>query len=95
MKTGAKQTRSFTLNNTKVMTMDQTAMDGSQTIRLLLSLLISIFLDGSESWTLNKDLEKRILAFENKCYRSGLLQVHYIHFTLTSNPNQDDDPSYD
>ena len=64
------------------MTMDQSAMDGSQTIRLLLSLLISIFLDGSESWTLNKDLEKRILAFENNCHRIGLLQVHYFSTCL-------------
>ena len=33
------------------------------------SLVISIFLYACESWTLNKDLEKRISAFEMRCYR--------------------------
>ena len=33
------------------------------------SLVHSIFLYGSETWTINKEIEKRITAFENKCYR--------------------------
>ncbi len=47
----------------------------SQTIRLetklklMKSLVHSIFLYGSETWTINKEIEKRITAFENKCYR--------------------------
>ena len=38
--------------------------------------------EEDESWNLNKDQEKRILAFGNNCYRS-LLQVHYT----TDTPN--------
>ena len=33
------------------------------------SLVTSIFLYACESWTLNKDIEKRIQAFEMRCYR--------------------------
>ena len=38
-------------------------------IRLMRSLVTSIFLYACESWTLNKDIEKRIQAFEMRCYR--------------------------
>ena len=33
------------------------------------SLVISIFLYASESWTLSAELEKRMQAFEMRCYR--------------------------
>ena len=45
-------------------------------IRLLRSLVISIFLYACESWTLNADLERRISAMEMRCYRR-LLGISY------------------
>ena len=45
-------------------------------IRLMRALVISIFLYACESWTLNKDLEKRIQAFEMRCFRK-LLGITY------------------
>ena len=45
-------------------------------IRLMRALVISIFLYACESWTLNKDLEKRIQAFETRCFRK-LLGINY------------------
>ena len=48
----------------------------SSKIRLMRSLVISIFLYACESWTLNKDLEKRISAFEMRCYRR-ILGISY------------------
>ena len=41
----------------------------STKIRLMRSLVISICLYACESWTLNKEIEKRIQAFEMRCYR--------------------------
>ena len=41
-------------------------------LKLMRSLVHSIFLYGSETWTINKYLEKRINAFENKSYRKLL-----------------------
>ena len=40
------------------------------------SLVISIFLYACESWTLTAELEKRMQAFEMKCYRR-LLNISY------------------
>ena len=40
------------------------------------SLVISIFLYASESWTLTAELEKRTQAFEMRCYRR-LLNISY------------------
>ena len=37
-------------------------------IQLLRSLVLSIFLYGAESWTLNAEIVKRINAFEMNCY---------------------------
>ena len=48
----------------------------SSKIRLMRSLVISIFLYACESWTLNKDLERRISAFEMRCYRR-ILGISY------------------
>ena len=41
----------------------------STKIRLMRSLVTSIFLYACESWTLNKYIERRIQAFEMRCYR--------------------------
>ena len=48
----------------------------STKIRLMRSLVTSIFLYACESWTLNKDIERRIQAFEMRCYRR-LLGISY------------------
>ena len=42
----------------------------------MLSLVISIFLYACESWTLTAELEKRMQAFEMRCYRR-LLNISY------------------
>ncbi|XP_072039417.1 uncharacterized protein [Amphiura filiformis] len=47
---------------------------------LLRALVISVFLYGCETWTLNAEMEKRINAFEMNCMRR-LLQVHYSTHT--------------
>ena len=44
----------------------------SSKIRLLRSLVISVFLYACESWTLDSYLEKRIAAFEMRCLRKLL-----------------------
>ena len=50
-------------------------------IRLLRSLVISIFLYACESWTLTADLQRRIQAMEMRCYRR-LLNISYTeHMT--------------
>jgi hypothetical protein len=41
-------------------------------IVLYRSLVLSVLLYGCESWTLTADLERRIQAFENKCFRRML-----------------------
>ena len=38
-------------------------------VKLMRSLVISIFLYACESWTLTAELEKRTQAFEMRCYR--------------------------
>jgi hypothetical protein len=44
--------------------------------KLYKSLVISILLYGCESWTLTADTERRIQAFEHKCFRK-LLHISY------------------
>ena len=45
-------------------------------VKLMRSLVISIFLYACESWTLTAELERRTQAFEMRCYR-GLLNISY------------------
>ena len=45
-------------------------------VRLYKSLVLSTLLYGCESWTLTADTERRIQAFENKCYRR-MLHISY------------------
>ena len=45
-------------------------------VKLMCSLVISIFLYACESWTLTAELEKRTQAFEMRCYRR-LLNISY------------------
>ena len=45
-------------------------------VKLICSLVISIFLYACESWTLTAELEKRTQAFEMRCYRR-LLNISY------------------
>ena len=45
-------------------------------VKLMRSLVISIFLYVCESWTLTAELEKRTQAFEMRCYRR-LLNISY------------------
>ncbi|GFO24411.1 endonuclease-reverse transcriptase [Plakobranchus ocellatus] len=52
----------------------------SSKIRLLRSLVMSIFLYACESWTLNADIERRIRAMEMRCYRR-LLGISYKDHT--------------
>ena len=44
----------------------------SSKIRLMRSLVTSIFLYASESWTLTAELQRRIQAMEMRCYRKIL-----------------------
>ena len=41
-------------------------------VKLMCSLVISIFLDACESWTLTAELEKRTQAFEMRCYKDNV-----------------------
>ena len=45
-------------------------------VKLMRSIVISIFLYACESWTLTAELEKRMQAFEMRCYRR-LLNISY------------------
>ena len=45
-------------------------------VKLMRSFVISIFLYACESWTLTAELEKRMQAFEMRCYRR-LLNISY------------------
>ncbi|GFO24360.1 hypothetical protein PoB_005086500 [Plakobranchus ocellatus] len=48
----------------------------SSRVRLLHTLVISMFLFSCETWTLASDLEKRIKALEKKCFRRLLGTSH-------------------
>ena len=53
------------------------AFFSSSKIRLIRSLVTSIFLDAFESWTLTAELQRRIQAMEMRCYRNILLIISY------------------
>ena len=48
----------------------------SSKIQLICSLVTSIFLYACESWTLTADLQRRIQAWEMRCYRK-ILRISY------------------
>ena len=50
----------------------------SSKIRLMRSLVTSIFLYACESWTLTAELQRRIQALEMRCYRK-ILHLSLIH----------------
>ena len=50
-------------------------------VKLMRSLIISIFLYACESWTLTSELEKRTQAFEMRCYRRLLNILYKDHVT--------------
>ena len=50
-------------------------------IRLLCTLVLSIFLYACESWTLNADIQRRIEAHEMRCYRKILNISYKDHIT--------------
>ena len=50
-------------------------------MKLVCSFVISIFLKACESWTLTAELEKRMQAFEMRCYRRLLNSPYKDHVT--------------
>ena len=50
-------------------------------VKLMCSFVISIFLNACESWTLAAELEKRMQAFEMRCYRRLLIISYKDHVT--------------
>ena len=61
---------------TRLQTVWKSRISFSTKIRLYKSLILSILLYGCEAWTLMATTEKRLKAFENKCYRK-MLRVSY------------------
>ena len=59
------------LTKLKLIWRDENMSPGSK-VKLMSSLVISIFLYACESWTLTAELEKRAQAFEMRCYRNIL-----------------------
>ena len=53
----------------------------SSKIRLMRSLVTSIFLYACESWTLTAELQRRILAMEMRCFRKTLSISYKDHAT--------------
>ena len=53
----------------------------SSKIRLMRSLVTSIFMYACESWTLTAELQRRIQAMETRCYRKILNISHKDHIT--------------
>ncbi|WP_419627252.1 hypothetical protein, partial [Thiolapillus sp.] len=53
----------------------------SSKIRLMRSLVTSIYLYACESWTLTAELQRRIQAMEMRCYRKILLISYKDHVT--------------
>ena len=51
----------------------------SSKIRLIRSLVTSIFLYACESWTLTAELQRRIQAMEMRCYRKILHILYKDH----------------
>ena len=54
----------------------------SSKIRLMRSLVTSIFLYACESWTLTATLQRRIQAMEMRCYRKTLRISYKDHVTI-------------
>ena len=52
------------------------SVDFDSQIRLMRSLVTSIFLYACESWTLTAELQRRIQAMEMRCYRT-ILHISY------------------
>ena len=50
-------------------------------VKLMCSFVISIFLKACESWTLTAEVEKRMQAFEMRCYRRLLIISYKGHVT--------------
>ena len=55
---------------------DDRSISLSSKIRLMRSLVSSIFLFACESWTLTAELQRRIQAMEMRCYRK-ILHISY------------------
>ena len=53
----------------------------SSKIRLMRSLVTSIFLYACESWTLTAEIQRRIQAMETRCYRKMLHISYKDHIT--------------
>jgi len=53
----------------------------SSRIRLMYSLVISIFLYACESWTLTAEIERKIQGMEMRCYRKVLNISYKDHIT--------------
>ena len=51
-------------------------------VKLMCSFVISIFLNACESWTLTAELEKRMKAFEMRCYRRLLIISYKDHLPM-------------
>ena len=64
-----------TLTKLKPIWRDNNISLGSK-VKLVRSLVISVFLYACESWTLTAELKKRTHAFEMRCYRR-LLNISY------------------
>ena len=54
----------------------------SSKIRLMRSLVTSIFLYACESWTVTAELQRRIQTMEMRCYRKILLISYKDHVTI-------------
>ena len=63
-------------------TMEKQSSVLQQSLNSYKSLVLSMLLYGCESWTLTADLERRIQAFENKCYRR-ILCISYREHTAS------------
>lgn len=53
----------------------------TQKLKLINTLVHSVFLYGCETWTLTAELEKKISSFEMKCYRRILNITFHDHIT--------------
>ena len=53
-----------------------TRVSFSSKIRLMRSLVTSIFLNACESWTLTAEVQRRIQAMDMRCYRK-ILHISY------------------
>ena len=62
-------------------TMEQLFQMMAPNQRFSQGFVISIFLNACESWTLTAELEKRMQAFEMRCYRRLLIISYKDHVT--------------